>query len=612
MAFDGLTARAVAFELRDLLIGSRVDKIHQPDPHTLVIAFGNLGQHTRVLISIDPRSSRVQPTRLAKDNPLEPPVFCMVLRKHLTDGKVVDVVQPGLERIIEIHVETLEEGGIFVVKRLIAEIMGRHSNAVLVGPDGRIIDAMKRITGEVNRYRQLVPGEGYIPPPPHPKANPIGMDQEAIARTLVSFVDEEGRQPALDKAIVQCFEGIGPVIAEEILWRSGIGERERRLPPVSAGMDAVNAVARSLRDVVAAASDGPGRPCVAVDRETNHPREYSCVELTHLAGTEVKLFSSMGDAMDAFYGPRDEAARLEELRAALVRAVSTNLDRAKRKAEKQEAELREAENAEQFKRIGELITANLHTLASLTAGQSRIRVVDYYDPELKEIEIEIDPTLSPTANAKRYFKKYAKAKNALEVTAQQLKLTREEIAYLEQVLLTIEQSSTIEELEDVRDELTEVGYLRKAKRPSRRKPSRPEPMRFRSIDGLEILVGKNNRQNDFLTMKLARSGDIWFHVKNAPGAHVVLRTRPGEEVPNTSLEAAALLAARYSKAAQSANVEVDYTARKNVWKPAGAKPGMVLYENYRTAAVTPSPENLRARLDPESAARAGVTDTTAS
>lgn len=606
MAFDGLTARAVASELRNLLIGSRVDKIHQPDLCTLVITFRNLGQHARVLISIDPRSSRIQLTRLAKDNPLEPPVFCMVLRKHLVDGKVVDVLQPGLERIIEVHVETLEEGGVFVVKRLIAEIMGRHSNVVLVGPDGRTIDAMKRVSGEVNRYRELVPGEPYVPPPPHPKANPIGMDQESIARTLVSFVDEDGRQPPLEKALVQCFEGIGPVIAGEVLHRSGIDERERGLAPVSAGMSAVNAVARSLKDVVAQASEGPGRPCLAVDRETGAPREYSCVELTHLTGTELKLLSSMGDAMDAFYGPRDEAARLGELRATLTRAVSSNLDRARRKAKKQEAELSDAENAEEFKRIGELITANLHVLASLPAGQSSIRVVDYYDPELKEIEVEIDPTLTPTANAKRYFKKYSKAKNALEATARQLKLTREEIDYLEQVLLTTEQSSTVDELEDVRDELTEVGYLKKARRPSRRRPSKPEPMRFRSVDGLEILVGKNNRQNDFLTMKLARGGDIWFHVKNAPGAHVVLRTRPSEEVPATSLEAAALLAARYSKAAQSANVEVDYTARKNVWKPAGAKPGMVLYENYRTAVVTPSPENLRARLDPESAARAGA------
>lgn len=579
MAFDGLTVHAVAKELGNELVGARITKIYQPSRFDLVFHCRRPGGGRQLLVSGHPQYARAHLTENSYTNPLSPPAFCMLLRKHLEGGKITSVRQVDFERIIEITVENLSDNGETVDRTLIIEIMGRHSNVILIdAAESTVLDAMNRVTEQISRYRQVLPGERYIRPPKQDKLNPL----ETTEAQFISQLGPSSPQARLSKVIMQVYLGISPTTSREIVARAG-------LSPDSTRLDAegkLEALWKSFASLLDDLKNGKVTPCVAFD-EHNQPIEFAPYPL-QTEGVVLRCYDSISEAIDTFYHYRVTLHQLRQMAGDLNRIVSTHLNRLESKMEKQMETLKKAENAEQYRILGELLTANLYRVSP---GQSTVTVENFYSEDQEPVTIELDPSISPADNAQKYFRLYSKAKNSLTVTRLQLEAAKAEIDYLQDVQAAIELAESISELEEIREELIAEGYIKEKSQPKRKKPKKQTPappLRFNSSDGIPIFVGRNNRQNDHLTFSVASSGDIWLHVKDIPGSHVIIKSG-GKPVPDTTLEEAAKLAAYYSKGRESANVPVDYTARKNVRKPSGAKPGKVIYENYKTVFVTPDP-----------------------
>lgn len=583
MAFDGLFLAAIREELIPIT-GSRVDRVFQPEKETVILHLRKGRETRKLLLCSLADQARIHLTTAGFTNPPTPPLLCMVLRKHLEGGILTAVEQPGLERVLKLHFNTTDELGRQAPRLLLIEIMGKHSNIILLNPEGCIIDAARRYTHAVSRHREVLPGRPYVPPPAQDKADPRKLDDEAFTCLLY----EGNWGDPLERLLVNRLAGLGPETAREIIHRAGL---PAGVTLEGCGAYEVNRLYQALGEVLAATNPAAWKPEVIL-RPEGEPLAFASFELHQYQGLPREHPATPGAACDYFYSRRRELQLLEGSRRNLEHVLEKESKRCRKKEGLQAATVAEAAGAENLRLAGEIITANIYRLEK---GQASLTAANFYDPGGEPVTIELDPSRTPAENAQQYFNRYNKAKHAARLAAAQLEQTRAEIAYLESIAQAVSMAATRDDLEEIRRELRQAGYLpeerekqkpgKKAAKPEGRKPSRP--LEFTSPDGFKILVGKNNRQNDWLTLKQAADDDLWLHAKDIPGSHVIIRTR-GREVPATTLETAARLAARYSRAGQSSRVPVDYTLVKHVRKPPGARPGMVTYDHQRTLYVTPA------------------------
>ena len=566
MPLDALCLTAVAEELRPTIEGAKIDKIYQPTRDEVVLFLRGQGENVRLLLSANPGHPRAHLTTLTRENPDKPPMFCMLLRKHLLGGRILELNQPPLERILDFRLETIDELGDRVERRLVLEAMGRSANLILLDSEGRIIDCIRRIDGDISKgQRQVLPGLFYRQPPMPDKLNPFTLNEDELRSALENPTLKEP-----DKLLMDTFTGLSPLIAREIAFRSG-GEN---------GL--YDALIKLRKDV----NENNFTPYLLV--RDGKPVDFSFLPILQYGPeTESIRQESFSAMLDGFYERREAAERVRQRGQDLVKAVTNARDRTARKLANQEKELAATLDREALREQGDIITSNLHLMEK---GMTVLKAVNFYDPECREIQIRLDPLLTPQQNAAKYYKEYNKAKTAERMLTIQIEKGQKELEYLNSVLENLELAEGERDLGEIRQELTDTGYLRRAKTAAKReKRVAGKPMEFRSTTGLRISVGKNNSQNDQLTTKMAYKSDIWLHTQKIHGSHVILWLEGGE-ADAQSLTEAAVLAATFSQARESTRVPVDYTPVKYVKKPAGARPGMVVYTTYQTAVVDPDPE----------------------
>lgn len=582
MPFDAYFLTAVARELREQILGARVDKIQQPSRDMVLL---HLRGREKLLLSANVNRPRIHLTQASFDNPAQPPMFCMLLRKHLSGGRLAALTQPPAERSIDLAFDCTDEMGIPCQKHLILELMGRNSNLILTGSDGRIIDCLRRVDFEMSELRQVLPGLFYHEPP---KQNKCVPDQAAMSEicALLSEIDAPKR---LDKWMLDSFAGLSPLIARELSY-GFCGETDADISALDK-----NALAAYLAEAFSAIQ---AQKPVLLLKEDGRPADYSyrpiCQYGAYMQNRQAESFSAL---LDDFYTETDRAERIRQKSQALRKSLTNLYERTLRKLELQRQERETSLDREQLRRQGDIVTANLH---AIVRGQTVLHATDFYDPEMKQIAIALKPNLSPQQNAARYYKDYAKAKHAQKVLTEQIAQGEAEADYLGGVLEALNRAENERDLSEIRAELEDGGYVRpqnrsKNGRPDKQRRQAPaKPMEFRSSDGFPIYVGRNNRQNDQLSLKLAQKNDIWLHVQKFHGAHVVIAC-VGAELPDRTITEAAMLAVYYSEAREGQNVSVDVTPVRFLKKPNGAKPGKVIYERYRTVLVTPDaalPEKL--------------------
>ncbi|MDC3416450.1 Rqc2 family fibronectin-binding protein [Aquibacillus salsiterrae] len=558
MAFDGIVTRAIAQELNTELSTGRLLKIHQPTETELVFTIRNFGKNKSLLLSAHSSYSRFHLTEDSFQNPKEPPMFCMLLRKHLLGSFVEKVEQYNNERIVMFHFKGKDEIGDETRKTIIIEVMGKHSNIHLVDEEkGHILDSIKHIPPSQNRYRIIMPGQPYKLPPDQGKINPLTIDGDTFMKKL------DFNAGKLAKQMVDTYTGFSPLIASEITHLASLGTK-----------DQYKQAFESIKSTVLNNNYCP--QIIRSEKET-----FYVLNLTSIRG-DVQLFKSTSEMLDSFYSGKAKRDRVKQQAGDLIRFLKNERDKNERKIIKHKDTLTKAEKADQFQRYGELLTANMHALKT---GDKQALVVDYYDPNQQEISIPLNPNKTPSENAQAYFKTYQKLKKSKQMVLQEIEKAKEEISYLEEIIQQID-SAREQDILEIREELQEQGYLKiKANKKNKRdKQLKPEPEKFISSDGTVLLVGKNNKQNDYLTNKLAHKDDLWFHTKDIPGSHVVIRSSTPSE--NTIREAANL-AAYFSKSKASSSVPVDYTLIRHVKKPNGSKPGYVTYENQKTIYIDP-------------------------
>ena len=576
MPLDALCLSGLVYELNTALVGGKIDKIYQPGRDEVVLAVRAPKGNVKLLLSANPSHPRPQLTELSRENPDTPPMFCMLLRKHLTGARILDIAQPHLERAVDFKLEALDELGDRVERRLVLEAMGRRANLILLDGEGRIVDCLRRVDGDMSASRQVLPGLFYRLPPAQEKEDPTALTREEWEERLLA-VSGDWRA---DQWLLDHFGGMSPLICRELAHRAG-GRTDVTLEEL--GEVGCLRLAGELERLFTSVKDNNFTPTLITIG--NHPKDFTFLPVEQYGdGAALTAWPTFSAMLDRFYEQRESLERVKQKGQDLIRSVTNARDRTARKIGNQERELEATRDRERLRQFGDIITSNLYAMEK---GMKVLRTVDYYDPEGKEVDIPLDFLLTPQQNAAKYYKEYNKAKTAEEMLTIQLEKGRRELDYLNSVLENITLAEGERDLQEIRQELTDTGYLRrqsKAKDRGRRVSSKP--MEFRSSTGLRISVGKNNTQNDLLTCKQAFKSDIWFHTQKIHGSHVILWTE-GEAPDLKSLNEAAVLAAWFSQGRESSKVPVDYTPVKYVKKPAGARPGMVVYTTYETAWVTP-------------------------
>ncbi|WOC74066.1 NFACT RNA binding domain-containing protein [Intestinibacillus sp. NTUH-41-i26] len=580
MPLDAICLGAVTEELNHVLAGCRVEKVYQPDRDEIVLQTRGQGGARRLLVSTAAGAPRVHFIDVARENPAAPPMFCMLLRKHVQGAKIAAVVQPAVERMLTIELDTTDEMGVACKKHLICELMGKHSNVILCGEDNRIIDAMRRVDGDLSGKRQVLPGLFYRLPPAQEKHDPFALSGVGLSASLQSADGEMG----LDRYLLSQLLGFSPLLCRELSYRA-TGDAAKPVGKLTA--EEQLRLAQVFEDLKSYLTEKRWKPFLLTKTEDHAVFDFSFLPITQYEGLmTVSQEQSFSDLLAAFFEKKGKAERMARRSADLHKAVVNARDRLARKLAAQQKELDATQNREQYKRLGDLITANLYQLEK---GMNKAVVVDYYDEACPEVEVALDVRLTPQQNAQKYFKLYNKAKTAEEVLTQQLAQGRADLDYLESVLVALGEAESERDLAQLREELTQEGVLssKQARNKKQRvKPVAAKPFHYRSSDGFDIFAGKNNLQNDLLTLKTAFKSDIWFHTQKIHGSHVIL-VADGREPTDRAMTEAAMIAAYHSKARQSSLVPVDYTPVRQVKKPAGAKPGMVIYHVYQTAYVTP-------------------------
>ena len=581
MPLDALCLSGVIHELDTGLAGARVDKIYQPGRDEVVLALRTQSVgNVRLLLSANPAHPRLHLTTLPLENPEKPPMFCMLLRKHLSGARLLELVQPPLERAAVLRFEALNELGDRVERRLVLEAISHKTNLVLLDGDGRILDCVRHVGADLSSAQRLLqPGMFYRLPPGVEKENPLTADRDRL-ESLLSAAPEEAQA---DKWLLDTFGGLSPLICRELVHQAA-GATDARLHTLGPqGRARLLDRLEGLKEIVTSGQYVP----TMISLE-GRPKDFTFLPVGQYEGAaQVEGWPAFSPLLDAFFEQRERQDRIKQRGQDLIKSVTNARDRTARKLANQEKELAATKNRDRLRQLGDILTSNFYQMEK---GMARLRAVDFYDPEGKEIDIKLDPLLTPQQNAAKYYKDYNRAKKAEEMLTIQLEKGRKELDYLNSVLENISLAEGERDLAEIRQELADTGYLRrpgKAKDRGRRVVSKP--MEFMSTAGLRISVGKNNSQNDLLTCKLAGKGDIWFHTQKIHGSHVILWTG-GEDPDLQSLNEAAILAAWFSQARESSKVPVDYTPVRYVKKPGGARPGMVIYTTYETAQVTPDGE----------------------
>ncbi|MDR1773318.1 MAG: NFACT family protein [Clostridioides sp.] len=631
MPFDALVIHSLTDEFEKKLTSGKIDKIFQPEKDEIILNIRNNNTNYKLVLSASASNSRAYIAQnYKKQNPIKAPDFCMTLRKHLQGGIITKITQIDFERIIKISIESYDELKEKTVKNLYVEIMGRNSNIILTHESNeKIIDSIKRVPFGVSRVRQILPGLTYESAPSQNKISPLSkVSKEVFFSEIKSF---EG---PIYKAIYSKFLGISPVVSKEICRVNSLSNASKsteNLDFINNDKDKFNISSEnnsdnntkdkfnlsseilydknttdvdendlsiiysnftSLFDKIA---DNNYTPSIVHNKRIDKYLDFSCIELSFYKSedfsSEFIHYDSISDVIENYYSMRDIKDRISQKSSDLKKSLHTKLERLKNKQHKQEKELKESKKANEYKVKGELLTAYIYMIEK---GMKEIEVANFYSESYENITIPLKINLTPSENTQKYFKKYNKMKTAQKEISHQMEINKEEIDYLENTLLGIENCDNLEELEEIKEELIKVGYLkpsRKSKNKSNKKntDTHSEPLKFISTDGTTILVGKNNKQNDYLTLRIADPDDIWMHTKNIPGSHVIIKCA-GKEPSEQTLIEGATLSAYYSKSRMSAQVPVDYTKKKNVKKPSGSKPGLVIYETNNTLYITPTEE----------------------
>lgn len=584
MALDGIVLRALTHELNSTLLQGRIDKITQPEQEDLIFQIHNNREAYRLLISVNSACPRVGLTAEKRENPITAPLLCMLLRKHLSSGRILSITQQGLDRILSLDVECRDEMGYPTANRLHIELMGKHSNMVFYNLNtGRIIDCIHRISESMSRVRQIHPGL-LFEALPTTKINFLDLTPEETIRRL-----QETRGKNLSSALLEAFEGFSPLMCRELLYRGRLEDEPRELwtPELLTRLGAV------LEDFRAILLKHRYEPTL-IRNEKGGPEAFSALPMTHLlrAGMTMEAFGSISALLETFYGEKSREARVKGKSMALRKLLGTRIARLEKKMQNLQEDFYFAENADESRILGDLLTANIYQVSK---GMNEVTVLDYFQPDSPERTIPLDVRLTPSENAQRFYRKYNKLKTAQTEVKHQMDEAQAELAYLDSVLTAIDTSREPSDIEQIQVELAAQGYIKAIKKGKGPKKAKDpfNPLLFRSAEGFEILVGRNNLENDRLTLKTASNSDLWFHTKEIPGSHVVIRTQ-GQDVPEATLALAARIAAWHSKGRQGENVAVDYTLIRHVRKPAGARPGMVIYDHQRTLFVTPVEGEIKA------------------
>ncbi|GAB1156691.1 NFACT RNA binding domain-containing protein [Paenibacillus illinoisensis] len=569
MALDGIVTRAIVHELQGCK-GGRISKIHQPNGHDVVLTLRAQRGNSKLLISASPTYPRVHFTEKTFLNPTEAPMFCMLLRKHCEGAIIEEIRQIGMERIIHIDVRQRDELGDVSVKRIIIELMGRHSNIVLLDPvTGTILDGIHHVTPSISSYRVIMPGFSYTAPPEQHKVNPLEVNSAEFLKGYSETEEEAARW------LVNSFSGLSPLIAGEIAARASNHDNGDASAEANALWNAFDSVMGPVRE-------NNYTPITGLNAKGK--MIFSAVRLQSIQDAE-KTYDTMSKCMEDYYGDKAERDTVKQKVSDLLRFLQNERSKNVKKLDNLNKDLLEADDAEKYRLWGELLFASLHQISK---GDKNVELVNFYDEDQATITIALDPLLTPSDNAQRYFKRYNKYKNSLAVIHEQLGKTKDEIVYLDNLLQQLSIAS-MNDIEEIREELVQQGYLRdrNKKGKKKKKNDRPTVHQFTSTEGIDILVGKNNLQNEYVTNRLASANDTWLHTKDIPGSHVVIRSTDFGEA---TLEEAAQLAAYFSQAKESSSVPVDYTYIRHVRKPSGAKPGFVIYDHQKTLFVTPNEE----------------------
>ncbi len=585
MAFDAGMLACVINEININARGGKIEKIYQPEKEEIVLSIRSNGKNSRLLINVGSSCPRISFTAIQKENPMQAPMFCMLLRKHLTGATLSDVSQEGFERVARLTFDTRDEMGFECKKYIFAEIMGKYSNLIFADESFKVISAIKTVDFTTSSLRQVLPGMIYELPPAQDKQNPL-------AETYGGFCDRfesTSADKSADKFITSNYLGISASNAREICYRA-TGKIDTTL-----GSCLPEKLWNSFSELVGAIKNNSYLPCVMLDGSL--PVEYSFIRLTHYGSDILRRdFESVSEALDIFFESRDKEQRIKQRAADLLRMLTNAESRITKKLESQQKELAECELGEKYKKYGDLITSNLYMLSK---GQTTVELIDYeaWDEDSGEygkVIIDLDERLTPAASAQKYYKKYNKTKTARVELSKQIEIGRRELEYIYSVFESLAKAETSADLSEIRDELYRSGYASKMKgyAVSKKQPA-PVVMKFETTNGYTVLCGKNNLQNEYITHKLAERHDYWFHAKNIAGSHVLLITH-GEEPPAEDFTDACMIAAYYSKARDGESVEVDYLFAKGVKKVPSSKPGFVVYHNNWSAYVTPNEERVRA------------------
>ncbi|WP_303860061.1 NFACT family protein [Alkalibaculum bacchi] len=579
MPFDGITTFSVVQELRDKLIHGKINKIYQPESDEILLNINNRGNKYSLLISANNNNPRIHLTAHTKGNPLAPPMFCMLLRKNIQNSTILEINQLGLDRIVEIRLRTKNELGDTVTKRLVVEIMGRHSNVTLINePEEVIVDSIKRVGKNISTFREVLPGRVYKAPP-QDKNEPINVKREPFLSLLHGYAQNK----TLYKFIIDTFIGVSPPLSHEICHRAKINSDRPLSELTDENEDSLYNVFNNLYSHL----EDHLQPFMYTNKNKSKVYDFSAIDYTYYELYHKTDYASISGLLEEYYYLRDSLSRIQNRSSSMVQMLNNKLERDYHKLDKQIKEFQDAEDAEIYRKYGELITSQIYLLEG---GQKSAVLSDYYTGE--EIEIPLSVQLSPSENAQKYFKKYNKGKRAKEYLKEQMSITKEEIYYLESQIDNIRKCTEIEEFNEIKEDLIENGYLKAQgrKKSNKKEITVSQPMKY-IYEGVEIYVGKNNKQNEYLTTKFAAKTDLWLHVKDMPGSHVIVK-KDADKVDDKLLYTAALLAAYYSKGKESSNIPIDYTAVKYVKKPKGAKTGMVIYTDQKTLYVTPKEDEV--------------------